>query len=277
MRRCLRPCAATSAIAVFVACSAPALALAQQVTTEQCMSSYTSGQRLRAAGQLSKARDELLVCASDSCPTALRSDCSQWVADVQKLIPSVVLGAQDESGHDVLDVDVYLDSDATPRHLDGRAIDLDPGPHVFRFQGPGKKPVEMTVLVREGEKARPIVATMHVSKPEDIEAAAPGPSHAPVPTATWILGGVAIASFGACAYFFFSGLPVWNRDHEGGGSSSDQDFVNTRWHLTDVTAGLGLASAAVAAYFYFSRPTLSVTAAPAATAGGGSLLLRGTF
>jgi hypothetical protein len=252
------------------------------VTTEQCLSSYTLAQRLRSAGQLRKAHEQLLVCSNDACPAALRSDCSPWLASVNQLIPSVVLGAVDEQGHDFFDVSVTFDGEPLATHLDGRPIDLDPGQHVFRFESPGRAPVEQRVLLREGEKARQIVVTLAsasapAAPPPALDATIPSTESSGsggVPVAAWISAGVAVVSAGVWAYSFVSGLSVWNRDHNGGGSASDRDYVDTRWIVADVTGGISIASAALAAYFYLSRPRPGWTVSPGVSPTGAALRLQ---
>jgi hypothetical protein len=257
------------------------------VTTEQCLSSYTGGQRLRAAGALRKAREELLVCANAACPAALRNDCSPWLAALERLIPSVVLGALDERGHDLFDVNVSFDGELLVTHLDGRPIDLDPGEHVFRFEAAGRAPLEQRVLLREGEKARSLVVTLASAAPSPAAATPPAPEgDAPreeaggtrgVPSAVWITAGVSVVSLGAWAYFFFSGLSVWNRDHDGGGTRAERDYVDTRWILADVTGGIAIAGAALATYFYLSRPRHDWTVSPAASLTGASVRIELAF
>src|SRR6185437_6495341 len=118
-------------------------------------------------------------------------------AAVNQLIPSVVLGVQDEQGHDLFDVSVTFDGEPLATHLDGRPIDLDPGQHVFRFEAPGRTPVEQRVLLREGEKARQIVVTLasaSASAPPPVSSEPPVPSRESgqsgesggVPAAAWI-------------------------------------------------------------------------------------------
>jgi hypothetical protein len=263
----------TVATLPIACCFTPSTASAADPSTEQCLAAYMAGQRFRQAGMPKKAGEQFLLCLRDECPAALRPDCSAWLSETQKLTPSVVLGARDQAGHDLVAVAVLFDGQPLVQRLDGQPIDLDPGEHVLRFQVPNSAPVEQRLLLRAGEKARDVVVTIDVGVP----AATPSGTSSSIPTTTWVFGGVAVASLGSAAYFFFSGLPTWERDHDGGGTSKDQSFVNTQWALTDVTGSVGLLSAALATYFYVSGRRLPGTVAPSAVPHGALMMVNATF
>ena len=52
-------------------------------------------------------------------------------ADVERRLPSIVVRATD-GHHDVVDGKVYLDKELVQDRVDGRRIELDPGPHIIR-------------------------------------------------------------------------------------------------------------------------------------------------
>jgi hypothetical protein len=126
---------------------------------QACLSASERGQRARATGQLREAREQLAMCAVTSCPALVRRDCARWIAEIQESVPSIVLGAKDRSGRDVPDVSVIIDDQFSSKRLDGKAVLVDPGKHTFRFEAAGLPPVTETVLVKEGERARPVIAT----------------------------------------------------------------------------------------------------------------------
>jgi hypothetical protein len=117
-----------------------------------CKEAYETSQESRKGGSLLTARTKLRLCASESCPDIVRTDCMTWLAEVEKAVPSVVLEARAE-GQIVLDASVTMDGKPFATKLDGRPVDVDPGVHVFVFEKPGKPPVEQKVIVREGQKS----------------------------------------------------------------------------------------------------------------------------
>lgn len=135
----------------------PALA---DPSAKECIQANERAIELRDAHSLRQAREQLLVCASPSCPGEVRGECERLVVVVTNEIPSVVFAAKDGSGRDRVSVRVLVDGSPVTERLDGTPLVLDPGTHTFRFEAPGEKPVETSALVREGEKNRPIQVTI---------------------------------------------------------------------------------------------------------------------
>jgi len=123
---------------------------------KMCVGAAERGQRARAAGKLRQARDEFLACGNESCPGLVRRDCTQWQLEVVALLPNLVLGARDANGRDLVDVSVSMDGEALVKSLDGKSVMVDPGPHTFKFETAGAKPVSSTAVIKEGEKTRVI-------------------------------------------------------------------------------------------------------------------------
>jgi hypothetical protein len=129
-------------------------------TPQQCIAKNERSIELRNAHRLRESRDELLQCAMPTCPAEVRGECERRLAIVSGEIPSIVLAARDARGADLVDVRVLLDGALIAPKLDGAPIAVDPGVHVFRFEAPAQPSVEERVLVREGEKDRPIRVTI---------------------------------------------------------------------------------------------------------------------
>jgi len=123
-----------------------------------CVSAFDRAQQLRASTKLRDARDALIECSKETCPALIRGDCTQWMTEVLASLPSVVFGAQDASGKDLVTVRVKIDGVVVQEKLDGKAIPLDPGPHVIRYETTDGRVLEDQVLVREGEKNRSLSA-----------------------------------------------------------------------------------------------------------------------
>ncbi len=152
------------------------VALADSKVT--CTHAYEEGQKLRRRGSLKKASAELLVCARE-CPGELRSDCAGWLTEVQRSLSSVVLVARTPEGDDLGDIRVSVDGQPLVEALDGRAVDVDPGPHTFRFERKSGAATERKVVLAEAEKSREILMVFAAQT----TGAASAPSGAPVTTA----------------------------------------------------------------------------------------------
>src|ERR1700733_10936252 len=76
---------------------------------DACIASAEAGQRLRLEAKLTSAREKLLACSQAECPTVLRADCAKWLAEVDRVFPSLVVRAVDGAGADIVEASVYLD------------------------------------------------------------------------------------------------------------------------------------------------------------------------
>lgn len=123
---------------------------------QACVASSEKAQRFRLDGKLGEAQRELLICSRESCPSVVRADCNGWLNEVAALMPSIVIGAKDEGGSDIADVRVFLDGHQMQARLDGKSMPVPTGEHTVRLERDGAQALEQKVLIREGEKARPI-------------------------------------------------------------------------------------------------------------------------
>jgi hypothetical protein len=119
-----------------------------------CIASSEQAISLRRAGKLGDARKQLAACTTASCPEEVRSDCVRRMGLVNAAIPSLVVGAKDGQGNDILRADVVIDGTKVASTLDGRPIELDPGEHVVRVDAPGLPSSGRKLVLAEGEKAR---------------------------------------------------------------------------------------------------------------------------
>jgi len=238
---------------------------------QACIAASEDAQQLRIDGKLRAAQTRLLACASAACPAIVRQDCAQWMSEVVAATPSIVLGARDAQGRDVLAVRVSVDGVPVGDRLDGRPMPVDPGVHLFRFESttvPGVA-ADAQVLVRAGEKNREITVTLAIPPAPAIaatvgasgDAGAPrdtaGAARSGVPALTWVLGGVALASLGTALAFDVAQALDYNHLHDtcAGHCPPDQvDHVATERWIAAGAAGLGAVSLGIAAYVYFTRP-----------------------
>jgi hypothetical protein len=120
----------------------------------ECLAANESSIKLRAQRELRAARTQLLVCASTSCPADIRAECARRVDEINRALPSLVFEAKGSDGADLASVKVTMDGKALAERLDGSAILVDPGEHKFLFETANQRPVEKTLVVREGERGR---------------------------------------------------------------------------------------------------------------------------
>jgi hypothetical protein len=153
-----------SAIAAIVAADASAMlidrtALAGEPTTAECVAANHSSLQLGNEHKLRAERRTLLVCASASCPAAIRKECLAQVEEVKNQIPTVIFAAKDAAGADLMAVRVSMDGEVLADRLEGVSLAVDPGPHTFTFEVPGQTPITKTFLMQEGQHDRREVIT----------------------------------------------------------------------------------------------------------------------
>jgi hypothetical protein len=144
-----------------------------------CIAASERAQRLRLDGKLAEARTELLTCGASDCPSAVRADCINWLAQVTELMPSIVVIAHDERGEDVGDVKVFIDGEPLTEKIDGKAIPVPTGEHVLRFERKGSMPIGKKIIVHEGEAARRVEITFTPDPGKGTQ-----PATQPTPTTT---------------------------------------------------------------------------------------------
>jgi hypothetical protein len=212
----------------------------------------------------------------DVCPQIVRKDCTLWLAEVTAALPSVVVGARDAQGHDVLSLQVSLDGKPFASKVDGKAIAVNPGAHTFRFELAGAPPVEEKVVIREGEKNRDIViafktpgatsAASAPAPPEPVPPKATG-SHGP-PVLTYVLGGLGVVAAGGYAYFGIKGKSDVDNLRSScapGCTQSQKDSASGELLAANVSFGVGAVAIVAAAIVWLAAPGAS----PAGNAGAG--------
>jgi hypothetical protein len=261
---------------------------------EVCANAAEQGQQLRDEGKYRRAREQMLVCAREVCPGAIRSDCGKWLTELDRDAPTVVLGARDQKGSDVMDVKVSLDGAPLIERLDGKPVLVDSGEHTFKFEAKDGSVREERVLLRAAEKARPIIATFGSSststpsggggttaqadQPERSE-----PSLVPV----IIVGAVGVVGLASFATFGIMGKGEVD-DLQGckpNCKQADVDKARTKLIIADISLGVGVVALGVAAFMYLTRPKVeaktqmgtSVRFDAGPVPGGGTAGLVGTF
>jgi hypothetical protein len=167
----------------------------------ECVSASENAQKLKDDRKFIKAREQMLVCARDVCPAAVKKDCADQVADLDKRTPSVVFHVKDKGGQDLVAVKITGDGTQLTEQLDGRAITLDPGVHTFRFEAAGNDPLEQKIVLAEGERDRNITVSFGKG-PDQV-----GPVQAKkAPIGAFIVAGIGLVGMGVGAAFWGIGL-----------------------------------------------------------------------
>jgi hypothetical protein len=142
-------------LAALLGIGVPSSAHAQEkMTAAACIAANESAGPLRKAGKLRDARARLRSCSSADCPGSVRKDCLSGAMQADLDVPTITFSVQDSSGSDLSAVKVALDGQSLAERLDGKALDVDPGEHVFRFEAVGEPVVEKKLGIIEGQKNR---------------------------------------------------------------------------------------------------------------------------
>ncbi len=209
----------------------------------QCADAYEATQRERAAGHLLVARKNGIFCAQNSCPDVLRSDCARWSDELSSSIPSLVIEARSPNGELLSNVYVEVDGAPFAEHLDGRALEIDPGRHHFRFEALGLAAREQDVVLIEGHEAQ------HVRVVLALEPVKPPPPRR-VPLASYLLGAASVVGLGSFAYFGLTGNHKKSElDRCRPGCDQAQGTTIRRdWLVADVSLGASLVSLGIATW-----------------------------
>lgn len=247
-----------------------------------CLKAHERAQLLRLDIKLLEAKQALTECAAEACPNAVRADCAAWLAQLAETTPSIVLAATSDRG-DETHVRVLMDGAELTTTLNGKAIELDPGPHTFRFELSPYAAVEREVVLREGEHERMLaVRFASVALPAEPPAAAAAPALAaetsapgplspaprPVPWLSYALGGLSLAAIGSATTFGLIALHERSDKLDSCAplcSEHDKEQVERPALIADISVAVALISGGAAAYIYWTRPELAPPARPLST------------
>lgn len=263
--------AAASALALFAVTRAQAADEAGK-----CAAASNQAQDLRSANKLRAAREQLVTCVRDVCPSMVRNDCAQWIGEVDQALPTIVVSATDASGHDLVAVKVTMDGEVLATTLAGTAVNVDPGPHAMHYETAGSPPVDEQLVFRAGEKNRAV--KVHFGGGTAPGGSTPGTATPPppqeppssgkhIPTASIVLGVVGIVALGGFVAFGVTGKSDADNLRSTCApncAQSDVDSVKTKLHLADASLGVGVVALAVAAYLWATNDS----GAPSAAATG---------
>jgi hypothetical protein len=254
-------------LVLAVVLSVSGLAPTAHAGSAECFAAHEKSQVLRMESKLMEAREVLKECSLAACPSLVRGDCVQWLAEVQRAIPSVIFTAQAD-GEDVVDVTITYKGDAITDTLDGRAMEFKPGAHAFSFKHGEFDAIERTVVLREGEKNRVVLVEFKTPQKEQPLTAQPGyvpgappepRGTRPVPVLTYVFGGAAVIALGVSGVFTFTALADKDKAKKDCNALCPDSVVDPIREKASVATYTGLAGgvlAITATVFYLARPTV---------------------
>jgi hypothetical protein len=242
-----------------------------------CATAAVTAQQQRADGKLREARLSLHLCAREVCPGLVRNDCTQWLAEVEASLPTIVLRASDARGQDVNDLKVSLDGQPFAERIDGLPLEVDPGPHVLTATRAGNKPVRQELTFYTNERNRTVSLLL-----EDVDPPPAGtgelkvaPDRAPksVGPAPYVLGAVAVGALASWAYFGLTSNADYkhldetcgpNRPGSDGRGTCQPDQtrpVKNEEIVADVSLGVAIVSAGISTWLLLKGSKLPATTA----------------
>ncbi len=233
---------AGAAVAGMVLGAAPARAADNTV---QCIAASEKGLELRKAEKLLDARRALSTCATTECPDEIKTVCEARIAEINSVLPSVLLDVKDGAGVDRSDVKLSIDGAVVATQLGGRSIPLDPGKHAFSFEVPGQPRVDKTIVLEEGDRERRM-SIVSGAPPES------GPFWTTRKKVALVVGGVGVVGLGLGSVFGLSASSKWSSAKSDCGSGcassspAQSEKSDAQSAATVATVAFGVGAAAVA-------------------------------
>ncbi len=262
------------AIAGLFSVSALVFTTVAHADPKACINTHATGQREAKAGHLRLATQLFTQCGSDeSCPNQLRQECAELLQTVQQTVPTVIFSVLDEKTNDISAVKIFSTDELIADGIDGRAIQIDPGKHRFRFLLPWGAVLSSDVLIREGEKNRLIQvrlgeeaspgepkAVTTVLPPTQAQAPAANPqpeARSKPPLAAWILGGTAVAALGVGTTFAIVGSSKKSDINAcspncGSDMHSTYDALKRDYLMADIGFAVGVVTAGLATWQFLA-------------------------
>jgi len=252
---------------------AEAPAAAVEPSRAQCLAAHEQAQDARLAGELLSTRVALRECSAAACPALVSRDCVLWLTEVEQQIPSVIFRAA-QDGEDVVRLRVREGDKLLTESLTGSPLELDPGPHHFVAELPGFPAQDATYVLQAGDKGR--VVRFDFVSPNPPAAAGPlplppaaRPEQRPIPTVSYLLGGVTLTA--AVTGAVLGGLALSKRKEVQEDCAPlcpdrDVDSVKGLALGSDIAFAVALLGGGATVYSYVTRPSVPLADAPASAA-----------
>jgi hypothetical protein len=263
--------------------SPPAQPPEAKSANELCSAAYERTQTEKLAGHYVAASASALECSQLQCNAAIVQECVRFYGALEAETPTLVFSARKAEGGELTDVRVEMDGKLVSQQITGRPLATDPGPHNFVFIHAKRGLLRVSETARVGDKARVIEVTFPdpAAKSKVNEPPAPA-ARGGVPAMTYVLGGLGVVALGSFVYFRVTGVNDYNALNEScspGCDPADVDPIRSKFTYSYVSLGVGIASVAGAAAFYFAGrsggPSVQASVAPR---GDGAIAgLKATF
>lgn len=230
---------------------------------ETCVRAFGDAQRHRGQSRLLRAREELITCGQSACPDVVKVKCVEWLQELKRNIPTIVVAAAGPAGKDTIAARLLIDGTLISATLNGKPIELDPGLHTLRLEHERFGRLEEKIVVRQGEKNRLLTLRYPAGKkpdPAKPDPAKPGPAK-PDPDAAdpgstpWLaiislgLGGAGVVLGGITGTVaLVMGQDLQDRCEDGICHPGDKEDLNTGESLAHVSTAsitVGLVGMAV--------------------------------
>jgi hypothetical protein len=294
-------------IAVAVAAAPLSITTSALAGPKECVAAADEGQKLRDESKLNGAREKFIMCAAKACPGVVSKQCSQWLIETEKDMPTMTFRALDDQGKETVAVKVMVDGAKVSDTVDAHALALDPGEHKVRYERADGRAVEEKILLRPGEKNRLIELTFQVKVEAPKPIAAPPPPPEPdhgfrIPLLGWVGVGVGAVGIASTVIFAASANSAETDLRNTCAPRCDPSLkssIDTKVALANVGLGVGIAGVAFAAVVTVLANTGNKTEHPVAKSnaalaepptpppapkasvsfdvGPGALLFRGAF
>jgi hypothetical protein len=258
-------------------------------TRQECVSLHEKGQELRKQSKLLQTRKILRTCSNESCPGLIREDCTSWLEELERAMPSIAFEIVLD-GKDIAEAKITEGDRVLTENIGGTSYEMDPGVHKFKAEIAGHDPIETAVVVREGEKNR-VIRIDFTPPPVFGGPLVPPPPTGPrpVPAATWVFGSLALVAAGTGGVL--GGLALSKKsDLDKLGckpfcTDSQLSSTKTMALAADATFAGAVVLAGVSMVFYLTRPVVPIKEKkeiglePSAFIGPGyqGIGLRGSF
>jgi hypothetical protein len=264
---------------------APETSEASTASVERCVSEHERAHMLRIDEHWLEARAAMAVCAAETCPLAIRSDCRAWLDELAQALPTLLVVVERDDGGGP-PVRVELDGHDAEALDPSHPIEVIPGPHHMRFLLEPYPPVETDVVAAKGEKNRLVTVRFAREPPPPpplLVLAPPAAHHAPtrpIPVASYAFAGGALVAFATSTALLVSALSMRSEARSTCApvcGSNIRRSIDTRLLLSDISGAVGVTLAGLTVYTFVSRPTVSGTGTGDPSVTGAAVSFSGSF
>lgn len=231
----------------------------------RCVADHERARLQRVREQWLEARGSMTRCSDDGCPLAIRSDCSAWLDELTRLLPTVLIVVErDDDRTQPLELELDGQRLVLPEPLG--PIELLPGSHRLRATLSPFAPIEREIVLEKGVKNQVIRVRFALQQPRAVAVASPptrppdSPRRSrPIPPLAYWFGGGALLAFGTSGVLLGSALSSLSSARgkcAPGCAPSERDSVDARLLAADVVGSAGVVLSGLALATILNRPTV---------------------